>query len=137
MKKFIAILAVVALAAGSFVPAQAAESFRRQTVSKTVVSGIRTKLAQNTHIDRDCSLVDVPFTRIVEKPKHGRLEIARERVFPNSKGEYARCRTVKVMGLVAYFTAEAGYEGKDRFTLRAPYGDGMVEDVTFSVTVLK
>ncbi len=101
------------------------------------MSGVRTKLGQHWHINNDCSLADVPAVRIIEAPKHGRLEIVRQPVFPDSAGRLERCRTVKVMGLVAYYTAKAGYAGEDSFVLRAPYGDGKIADTTMNVTVLK
>lgn len=117
--------------------AVADDSFKRRSVSRTVLSGERTKLGQHWHINNDCSLADVPATRIVQAPKHGRLDIVRQPIFPDAKGKLEKCRTVKVMGLVAYYTAKRGYVGKDRFVLRAPFGDGRIADTTMNVTVLK
>jgi hypothetical protein len=136
VKKFIATLALVSLAASVSGPTEAADSYQRQSVSRTVMTGVRSKLGQHWHIKNNCRLADVPVTRIVEAPKHGRVEIARERVFPDASGQYARCRNVEVPGLVLYYTARSGYTGKDKFVLRAPHGDGLIRDTTFNVLVL-
>lgn len=137
MRDMIAAFALTVFAIGASGLAEASDSFKRESLSRTVMSGVRTKLGQHWHINNDCSLADVPVARIVEAPKHGRLEIVRQPVFPTSSGKLERCRTVKVMGLVAYYTAKAGYIGEDRFVLRAPYGDGKIADTTMTITVLK
>ncbi len=137
MRDMIVAFALAVLVIGTTGLAEASDSFKRETLSRTVMSGVRTKLGQHWHINNDCSLADVPVVRIVEAPKHGRLEIVRQPVFPTSAGKLERCRTVKVTGVVAYYTAKAGYAGEDSFVLRAPYGDGKIADTTMSVTVLK
>jgi hypothetical protein len=137
MRNTIAALTLAVFSMGASGLAEASDSFKKQSLSRTVMSGVRTKLGQHWHINNDCSLADVPVVRIVEPPKHGRLEIVRESVFPTSSGKLERCRTVKVMGLVAYYTAKAGYVGEDKFVLRSPYGDGKIADTTMNVTVLK
>ncbi|RFB93654.1 hypothetical protein B5K11_14175 [Rhizobium leguminosarum bv. trifolii] len=114
------------------------DGFRRKSASLTVLSGEKTKAGQNWHINVDCSQIDYPAIHVVEQPKHGRLQIVHEPVFPyDARGERLKCRTIKVGGAVGYYTSEPGYIGSDRFVVRYPYGDGMIEEIALNVNVIK
>ncbi|MBB4477812.1 hypothetical protein [Rhizobium etli] len=106
-------------------------------MSITARSGVRTLVAKNWHIDDDCRHIDYPAIDIVEQPRHGRLEIVREPLFPKLAGQSSRCETVKVNGVVGYYTSDTGYTGSDRLVIRSPYGEGKTEEGVLSVTVVR
>ncbi len=112
-------------------------SSRQQTLSITARSGVKTLVAKNWHIDDDCSQIDYPAMTIAEKPKHGRLEIVHEPVYPKLDGKQSKCATTKVNGVVAYYTPNPGYTGRDRLVIRSPYEDGKIEEGVLSITVVK
>ncbi len=132
--RFWALAAVISLVASE---ASAWENIKHQSVSKTVLTGEKTQLGTNWHINPDCSFADLPATHIIEAPKHGRLQILHSKIFPNAKGLFAKCRTVRVNGLVAYYRSKPGYVGTDQVILRAPYGDGKVAETVINITVVK
>lgn len=113
------------------------ESSRQQTLSITARSGVKTLVAKNWHINDDCSQIDYPAMTIAEKPKHGRLEIVHEAVYPKLDGKQSKCATTKVNGVVAYYTPNPGYTGRDRLVIRSPYQDGKIEEGVLSITVVK
>lgn len=113
------------------------ESSRQQTLSITARSGVKTLVAKNWHINDDCSQIDYPAMTIAEKPKHGRLEIVHEPVYPKLDGKQSKCATTKVNGVVAYYTPNPDYTGRDRLVIRSPYEDGKIEEGVLSVTVVK
>ncbi|MBB3297109.1 hypothetical protein CO662_03135 [Rhizobium anhuiense] len=114
------------------------DSFRRESASLTVRSGERTRAGQVWRIHSDCSLADYPPTHIIEQPKHGRLQIVHEPIFPHeAKGKLAKCRTVKVGGVAGYYTSKPGYIGSDRFVVRFPVGDGEIKEMVLNVSVMQ
>ncbi len=129
------ILAIAAISPSSCTTTS--DSFRQKSKSITALSGEKTKIGQTWHINDDCSHADYPATHIVEQPKHGRLQIVHEPVFPGATGKLAKCRTVKVGGVVGYYTPEPGYIGSDRFVLRSPYGYGKIQETVMNVSVIK
>ncbi|WP_426289281.1 hypothetical protein ACN9MC_27025 [Ensifer adhaerens] len=110
---------------------------RQQALSITARSGVKTLVAKNWHIDDNCSQIDYPAMTIAEKPKHGHLEIVHEAVYPKLVGKQSKCATTKVNGVVAYYTPNPGYTGRDRLVIRSPYEDGKIEEGVLSVTVVK
>lgn len=100
-------------------------------------SGVRTLVAKNWHIDDDCRHIDYPAMDIVERPKHGRLEIVHEPLFPKLDGQASKCETIKVNGVVGYYTANPGYTGSDQLVIRSPYEEGKIEEGALSVKVVK
>ena len=113
------------------------ESSRQQSLSITAKSGVRTLVAKNWHIDDDCRHINYPAIDIVERPKHGRLEIVHEPLFPKLDGKASKCETVKVNGVVGYYTSDSGYTGTDQLVIRSPYEEGKTEEGVLSVKVLR
>ncbi|WP_245314353.1 hypothetical protein [Rhizobium sp. R634] len=113
------------------------EGLRRQSESITARSGVRTLVAKNWHIDDDCRHIDYPAIDIVERPKHGRLEIVHEPLFPKLDGKASKCEKTRVNGVVGYYTPDPGYTGKDRLVIRSPYEEGKTEEGVLNVTVVK
>lgn len=113
------------------------DSSRQQTLSITARGGVKTLVAKNWHIDDDCNQIDYPAMTVAEQPKHGRLEIVREAVYPKLVGKQSKCATTKVNGVVAYYTPNPGYTGRDRLVIRSPYEDGKIEEGVLTVTVVK
>ncbi|MBX4863431.1 hypothetical protein G9X64_16450 [Rhizobium sophorae] len=113
------------------------DGFRQQSLSITARSGVRTLVAKNWHIDDNCRHIDYPAMDVVERPKHGRLEIVHEPLFPKLDGKASKCETTKVNGVVGYYTANSGYTGSDRLVIRSPYEEGKTEEGVLSVKVVK
>lgn len=114
------------------------DGVKRVEFNKVVVSGERTREGVAWLIKPDCSMQSIPTVRVVEPPKHGKLVIVKESVFPTTaKGIYSKCKAVKVQGSVGYYTSDKGYLGMDSLTVRVSYGNGRIEDSVLNIKVVK
>ena len=99
------------------------------------VSGERTRIGRDWNLNPDCSVRTKPLVRVLEPPKHGKLAIVQEDVFPARKD--GKCGSTKVLGNAQYYTSDRGFVGKDRIVTRHSYDSGGVQDVTSEITVVK
>ncbi|WP_246798311.1 hypothetical protein [Rhizobium leguminosarum] len=114
-----------------------ADGLSRHQKNITVASGERTKLGAAFSLNPDCTAKAVPEVRIREAPKHGKVESLRELAFPNSKGEYKKCASTKVIATVGYYTPDKGFVGKDRVVVRTSYKNGVVDEGVINITVVE
>ncbi len=114
-----------------------AEGVRQVELQRVAVSGERTKVGFAGSVNPDCSVRTLPKSSVLEPPKHGKIEIVHEDVFPNAKGDYTKCNRTRVLGTVAYYTAAKGFIGKDRIVVRTSFSDGKVSDAVMNITVAK
>ena len=112
-----------------------ADGVRQIKDHAVAVSGERTRIGHDWDLNPDCSMRTKPLVRVVEAPKHGRLAISQEDVFPTRKD--GKCNSTKVLGNAQYYTSDRGFVGKDSFVTRHSYGSGFVQDVTTEITVVK
>ncbi|MBY5391031.1 hypothetical protein [Rhizobium leguminosarum] len=113
------------------------DGLKRYQKNITVASGERTKLGAAFSLNPDCTAKAVPEVRIREAPKHGKVESLRELAFPNSKGEYKKCASTKVIATVGYYTPDKGFVGKDRVVVRTSYRNGVVDEGVINITVVE
>lgn len=132
------VMGVMAISSLSSCVTVSPDGVKRVEFNKVAVSGERTREGVAWHIKPDCSMQNMPTVRVVEPPKHGKLEIVKEGIFPTTaKGLYNKCRSVKVQGSVGYYTSDKGYIGMDRLTVRVSYGNGRIEDTVLNIKVVK
>ncbi|MDM7851320.1 hypothetical protein [Pseudochrobactrum kiredjianiae] len=98
------------------------------------IAGKRIEIASVWHIQPDCENFGIPIIQVISKPKNGKVELSTKQMFP-SDTIYERCRTIKVKGPVAYYTANSGFSGTDTIKLRFAYSDGVLEEKTLTVIV--
>jgi hypothetical protein len=113
------------------------DGVRHDYSHKVAVGGERTRTGNSWNLNSDCTAKTVPNVRVTQKPQHGKVEIIREPLFPSSTGDYKKCSSVKVLGVVGYYTAAPSYVGQDSFTVRDSFGDGRVEDTTVTINVVR
>ncbi|WP_168880022.1 hypothetical protein [Rhizobium sp. P28RR-XV] len=99
------------------------------------VSGERTEVGRDWSLNPDCSVRGNPSVRVLQAPKHGKLLIQREDVFPYWKN--GKCNSKKVPGNGQYYTSDSGFIGTDRAITRHSYANGFVQDVTTEINVVK
>ncbi|MGY5802431.1 hypothetical protein ACXHMN_13975 [Rhizobium sp. LEGMi12c] len=99
------------------------------------VSGERTRIGRDWSLNPDCSVRGNPSVRVLQAPKHGKLTIQREDVFPYWKN--GNCNAKKVVGNAQYYTSDRGFVGTDSALTRHSYANGLVQDVTTEIKVVK
>ncbi|NTG84521.1 hypothetical protein [Rhizobium rhizogenes] len=114
-----------------------AEGIKQSEFHGLAVSGERTRIGRDWSLNPDCSMLALPKVRVLEAPKHGKLEINSEAIFPTASGFYKKCNATRVRGTVEYYTSDKGFVGKDRIVTRSSYGDGLVQDATTNINVVK
>lgn len=103
---------------------------------RTLFSGERRNIYFAYHIADDCSMYSLPNVQILKPPRHGKMVPIPEEDYPRERDEYEKCNTTKVLGLAAYYTPEQGFSGRDSFTTRFSYGNGIVE-IAFDIEVVE
>ncbi|WP_047461485.1 hypothetical protein [Rhizobium rhizogenes] len=130
--------AVVAVTSLSSCVTMSPDGVKRFEFSKIAVSGERTQQGTAWLIKPNCTMDSMPNIRALEGPKHGKFVVVHEDLFPTSAaGDYRKCRTVKVLGAVGYYTSDKGYIGQDRMVARVSYANGRVEDTVLTIKVVK
>jgi len=132
------IIACIVLALGGFGEAAAANGVQLSEEQSNAVSGERTKMGKTYYLNPDCSVALVPKETVLQKPLHGTVAFEKTLVFPNYRGgPLAKCNSKKVLGMQEYYTPAKGYSGQDQYKIRVSYKNGLVNDVTIHVNVIK
>ncbi|PDT04563.1 hypothetical protein CO666_07335 [Rhizobium chutanense] len=116
-----------------------AQEIKKVNTSGTTVSGSRTIIYQSSFVNPDCSVAAVPRLKILDGGKHGKIEIVREKVFPNFERSNPRfkCNGRRVDGAVVYYTAGAKFTGSDQVRLReSSESEAGVWEITARITVV-
>ena len=119
-------------------PEQRPHGFEKVSVSKATVGGAPIRLWFNTAIDPDCSVQQPGATLTVLTPSsHGATRISDEPFFAAFPPANPRsvCNSRKVPGHQAFYTADAGFTGRDRVVLQGTSPDGRVRQITVDIDV--
>jgi hypothetical protein len=114
-----------------------AEGVKQHESKKTTVSGERLKLNHAVSVKYDCSARILPEMRVLQAPQHGTIEIANEKVEGKFRGAYSKCTGKETTGTVAYYTSQKGFVGQDKVVIRDSFKDGVVNDHTSYINVVK
>lgn len=114
-----------------------ADGTRTMKTNALAASGERTRIGRDWSLNPDCSMLALPKVRVIEAPKHGKIEVSAEGIFPYATGYYKKCNTTKVRGTAEYYTSNKGFVGNDRTVTRVSYGDGLVQDNVTDINVVK
>lgn len=128
---------ILSLSSCNSVPGASPSGNRKTTASQSVVSGDRIRLGAAYSFSLSCASNGVPNTKVMQAPAHGRLEFKRERVNPAANGDFEKCSAQKIKSLVAYYTADSNYAGKDKIVVRVLYDDGHYVENTINITVIE
>ena len=148
MKSALAI-GLLALAVSSGAPAQTqryevtvsptteSSGYDKIHLSKATIGTAQIRLWSNTSVEPDCSPHGDPTLKIVHPPEHGTLTIDDQPfffAFPTN-GPRAACSQHKVPGHQAFYTAQAGYTGRDKVVLEGSQPDGFVRRIAVDIDV--
>ncbi|MBY5863356.1 hypothetical protein [Rhizobium leguminosarum] len=116
-----------------------AQEIKKENTSATVISGSRTVIYESSFVRPDCTMAAMPRLKILDGGKHGKIEIVREKVFPNFERSNPRfkCNGRKVDGAAVYYTPGAKFTGSDKIKLReSSESEAGVWEITARVTVV-
>jgi hypothetical protein len=118
--------------------ASAAAGYIKTSVSKATVGDATILLWENTAIDPDCSVQSPGATlTILEAPEHGEAKISDEPfylAFPPNNPRSA-CNSRKIPGHRAFYTATAGFKGRDHLVLQGTNPAGNVRRIDVKIDV--
>ena len=109
----------------------------RGSLEKTVFAGRPAQLWGDTSLGRDCTPFGETLLEVARPGLHGATVIRDGElyaVYPEGS-ERAYCSGRLVTGVLAFYTAQAGYSGPDQVVLRGTTADGEVREVTVNITV--
>jgi hypothetical protein len=98
-------------------------------------AGTSVLIYQTTSINPDCSPAGIPEVKVVSGPSHGKVEFLRVPVLPNVTPK-SKCYSVKVPGVKARYTPDAGFVGADKVRIRNKLIEGgfAYGNITISVS---
>jgi len=143
-----ACLTVLAAAAGAvaqtrhfqvaIAPVGTSHGYQTVKISKAAIGNAPIRIWANAAIDPDCSAHTPGATlTVVQPPAHGVATVSDEPYFVAYPPGNPRsiCNDRKVPGHQAFYTAAAGYAGRDRVVLEGSSPDGQVRRIDVEVDV--
>ena len=118
-------------------PKSTPRGFEKVSIDKAVLGATQLLLWQNGAVEPDCSPRGQSTLTILRPPEHGKAVIDDQpffRLFPPGSGLEA-CSQHKIAGHRAFYTADAGYTGRDRVVLQGSHSDGHVRQITVNIDV--
>ena len=119
-------------------PAGPTRGFQKTSISKATVGSSPIRLWANTAINPDCSAQTPAATlTIISPPNHGQATISDDRYFLSFPPTNPRsaCNARKVPGHQAFYTAAAGFTGRDHVVLQGTSPDGRVRQISVDIEV--
>jgi hypothetical protein len=112
--------------------------FEKVSISKAAIGSTPIRVWYNTAIDPDCAVHPPGATlTILKPPAHGAATVDDEPLyaaFPPANPRSA-CNDRKVPGHQAFYTAAAGYAGRDHMVLQGSSPDGRVRRIEVDIDV--
>jgi hypothetical protein len=108
-----------------------------QVISKTVPSGVKTKIDHYTGWNDDCSFKSLDI-QVTTPPAHGEIasRIANGVIPSDAKiGSSGVCAGKPTKVLEVYYKSARGYKGPDSFTVDMSFGGSSAKDFSYSVDV--
>jgi hypothetical protein len=109
----------------------------RGELQKTAYSGRPAQLWGDVSLSRDCTIAGETKLEVISQPAHGTAVIIPGQmyaVYPDGD-PHAACSGRLVNGVLALYTADAGYVGADQAVLRGTTADGDLRLVTVDIAV--
>jgi hypothetical protein len=84
------------------------------------------RLGPFSGLNDDCSTQSYAGVRILQRPRHGELRVARGQGVAtfSANNAFARCNGAPIRGTYAIYTANPGYQGPDSFRIEVVFADG-------------
>lgn len=119
------------------VPADSTKGYDTVHISKAAMAGERIRLWAGTLVNPDCTVAGTMDTRIADEPRHGKVMLSDDPVFPNFLPPNPRtvCNSRRVPGKQAFYTADAGFHGHDKVTLFNATSEGRVRRIVIDIDV--
>ena len=107
------------------------------TVARTVVADQRFLLNAPFSLNADCTSVGNIVVRIISSPAHGQVTIEEGMAYPAYPANNQRyaCNLKKYPTTVAFYQPQPGFKGGDAVVMETIFPNGLVQTVTFSLTV--
>ena len=108
-----------------------------QYLSRAAPSGKPIKLGFASTTNPDCTAVGETTVRVVQGPRHGRVDILKTRDFPTFSQTNIRsvCNTRRVPGTLARYVSHRGFVGYDYLTLEVISANGVARRSSFAINV--
>ncbi|MGO4715019.1 hypothetical protein [Bradyrhizobium sp. 2TAF24] len=105
--------------------------------SKVAASGATIRLYRASSTNPDCSTAGEPIVRLTQSPQHGRIRLARTRVYINFPPNNLRsaCNRSGVRGVLVSYVSQRGYTGPDSAAIDVFYPSGNVRQASFDIAV--
>lgn len=119
-------------------PLRKAQGFANLRISKAAVGGGEISLWANSAIDPDCTEHEPGSAlRILKPPAHGTARVSDEPLFLAFPANNPRsaCNNRKIPGHQAFYTAAAGFTGRDKVVLEGASPEGRVRQITVDIEV--
>lgn len=119
-------------------PQSPPRGFEKLTISKAAIGSAPIRVWFNTALEPDCTVHEPGATlAILQPPAHGSATVSDEPYFASFPPGNPRsaCNNRKVPGHQAFYTAAAGYTGRDRMVLQGSSPDGRVRQITVDIEV--
>lgn len=104
---------------------------------KVTVAGKSLRVDYHYSINPDCSSIGQATIRILEAPKHGKVEIRETTDFPTFKESNSRfhCNTRRVPVTQIIYVPTPGYSGQDNFKADIVYASGSARIYDYKIDI--
>jgi hypothetical protein len=106
-------------------------------LSRAALSGVKLRLAFETSLNPDCSVIGETVIRLVKNPSHGTATIEDSKDFTafEAANQRYRCNEQKVRGTAVYYKSVSGYAGPDFASYQIIYPSGIQRQIDVDITV--
>ncbi len=103
----------------------------------TVASGVRLRYLLGFSLNADCTSTGEIVARIIQQPKNGMIEVAREQGYTQYGKEDQRykCNEKRSEVVHLYYEPSERFKGKDSFVVEVFFPNGQYRKRVFNVTV--
>ena len=113
------------------------DSYRELNMIKNAVPGQKVRIWSAINLERDCTPAGSMVTQVLEAPVHGAAVVETGKEFPSFPAGNPRsaCNSRRVPASEVYYTANAGFTGRDSFVMRNATPEGRIRKITVYIDV--
>jgi hypothetical protein len=118
-------------------PAASVKGYADVHIAKAALPGQQVRLWWATLLNADCTPAGTMETQVVEEPRHGKLLLSDDPVYPNfvAPNPRASCDDRKALGKQAFYTPDRDYHGHDKAVLTNATSEGRVRRIIIDIDV--
>lgn len=113
------------------------EGYGQVRIEKAALPGQEVRVWWAMTLNPDCTPGAAMTAQIVQPPRHGTARLSDDPFYPNfvAPNPRAACDAKPAPGKQAFYTAEAGFHGHDKFVLQNATSEGRIRKITVDVDV--